>query len=459
MSKTGMWRRIGAAFERSDIGASDPAEYRGGEPGGDELRLTATRHAPIREAVERRISGFLRRDLVSHLEIGSDEVFMLHYIEIAAAPENAAALDYFLHEFSPHARVEWVKRLLAPAIGRHVNVDQFLALEREFAPEALAETDPFEEELNAGTQPAFNVVLHGRWAPTPSPPTEAAMDPAASATDATAADGKAPDAAVREPDAPSVPGPRVQLRIRDAAGERDEPLERFPAVLGSSAQADVQIAGYYVSARHCTLHWESGQLRLADHSTNGTWVDGERVARGARATLANGAVLGFGRDRGAADPGRYPELQLAFGEFPPAGRFTPVAPSLATPVAPALEPMPARARPAAPVLAVLAVADAAGESRRDVQRLPYTVGRGSAQDYVVPKANLGVSREHLVIESVDATGATVLNRAVHRNGTFAGGQAQPERFTWAFGVELLLGEKWSDAPPVRLSLQRFESAS
>ena len=34
--------------------------------------------------------------------------------------------------------------------------------------------------------------------------------------------------------------------------------------------------------------------------------------------------------------------------------------------------------------------------------VPFTIGRGTAQDYVVPDANQGVSREHLVIESIDS---------------------------------------------------------
>jgi pSer/pThr/pTyr-binding forkhead associated (FHA) protein len=218
----------------------------------------------------------------------------------------------------------------------------------------------------------------------------------------------------------------------------------------------VEVSGYYVSARHCTLHWEGERLWLADHSTNGTWVDGERVQRGNRVALANGAVIGFGRDRGETEHDRYPALRVHLLRLAvaPGALATPVTPSASTPVAPAA----VRGGPKSPVgvvmpLAVLSISDATGGPLRDVIALPFTIGRGSSQDYVVPDANEGVSREHLVIEQMNAQGAVALNRAVSRNGTFSGNQALPERFVWRFGQEIVLGERWADAPPVSITLQ------
>ena len=134
----------------------------------DMVRPTATRYAPIREAVERRVNTFLRQDLVSHLEIGFNEIFLLHYIEIAADSQGTAALAQFLHEFSPESRVHWVKKLLGPAVGQHVSVDQFLGLDKEFSAEDLAETDPFEEKLNQAATPLYRIILHGRWESRPA---------------------------------------------------------------------------------------------------------------------------------------------------------------------------------------------------------------------------------------------------------------------------------------------------
>jgi hypothetical protein len=53
----------------------------------------------------------------------------------------------------------------------------------------------------------------------------------------------------------------------------------------------------------------------------------------------------------------------------------------------------------------------------------------------------------------------ILNRAVSKNGTFAGNQALPERFVWRFGEEIVLGEKWTSAPVVRMSLRRVEQTA
>ena len=96
-NSSGFWSRIGSAFERNDIGAAD---YSWNASGEDAVRPTARRYAPIRDAVERRVQSFLRQDLVSHLEIGFNEIFVLHYIEIAADGQGAAELDQFLAEIS-----------------------------------------------------------------------------------------------------------------------------------------------------------------------------------------------------------------------------------------------------------------------------------------------------------------------------------------------------------------------
>jgi len=457
--KAGWWSRIGSAFERTDIATAAPDDM---ADEGDMVRPTTTRYAPIRDAVERRIKAFLREDVVSHLEIGFNEVFLLHYIEIAADSQGEAMLGQFLLEFPAESRAQWIRKLLGPALGTHVSIDQFLGLDREFSADQLAETDPFEEQLNQAAVPMYRVILHGRWESGPSAEQRAAL----SALSAVPAVSAYAEPAVSPP-APRLAGPSLRLSIQDAkspdAGRtgalRAVEIEQYPAVLGSSVHADIEISGYYVSARHCTLHWEGQQLWLADHSTNGTWVDGVRMHRGRRVALANGAVLGFGRDRGDAEHERYPAVQAQFMRRPltsDAGT-TPVPPSGSTPVAPgiAAPDIAIFAADSAP-LAMLAVIDATGSVKQDVLKLPFAIGRGSAQDYVVPDANLGVSREHLLIESIGLSGAVTLNRAVARNGTFAGNQALPERFVWRFGQEIVLGERWTNAPVVRIALISLE---
>lgn len=456
----GAWNQVKSAFERDDIG-----DVRAGfneAPMEDAVKETASRYAPIKEAIERRISTFLKHDLVSHLEIGFNEQFVLNYIEISSDSQGRDALMQFLREFSPEARVEWVKRLLGPAVRKHVSVEQFLGVDREFSVDDLAESDPFEEELNQALTPTYRVILHGRWE---TRPVVEVVAPEASAQ-------PIPHAAVPA----RATGPLLRLTVADAKPQfglarRTIEIDTYPVTLGSSARTDVEISGYYVSALHCTLHEGHEGVSLEDHSTNGTWVDGKRAPRGVRVPLRQGAVIAFGRSDGDRAFERYPQFSLHYvqrtgesagGHTPivPAYSATPVVPEGGTPiissetayVAAHVAFMPATVPP----LAVLAVVDASGNPRRDILKLPFSIGRGSAQDYVVPDANQGVSREHLVIEKIDQRGATVKNLGNSKNGSFADGQALPEEFSWQFGQEIVLAERWSSAPVVRLCLRRVE---
>jgi hypothetical protein len=432
---------VKSAFERDDIGMDgmsreDPVML------DDAIRPTATRYADVKDAIERRINSFLRKDLVSHLEIGFNEIFVLHYIEISADPQGKPQLLLFLKEFSPEARVDWIRKLLGPAIGQHVDVEQFMGLDQEFSVEELAETDPFEEELNHVAKPPYRVTLHGRW------------------------DARKTAAVAKQEPHARESGPTLRLGVQDArtpaagAGPRELECNEFPAVLGTSAQSDIEVSGYYVSALHCTLFFSDGRVWLEDHSTNGTWLDGHRVKRGTRVVLADGAELSIGRERGDSGFDRYPLVQVqGTGSRAAAGSsHTPVAPpSPAAPIAPeGATPIAAYAAREAMPLAVLAIVDATGTPKRDVLNVPFSIGRGSIQDYVVPDANEGVSREHLLIESVDHDGAIIRNLAVGKNGTYAAHQSLPERFTWRFGEEIVLAEKWTSAPAVRLTLRRVE---
>jgi pSer/pThr/pTyr-binding forkhead associated (FHA) protein len=432
---------VKSAFERDDIGMDgmlreDPVMLDAA------VRPTVTRYADVKDAIERRINSFLRKDLVSHLEIGFNEVFVLHYIEISADPQGKPQLLLFLKEFSPEARVDWIKKLLGPAIGQHVDVEQFMGLDQEFSVEDLAETDPFEEELNHVAKPPYLVTLHGRW------------------------DARKASAAGKEEPHARVGGPTLRLSVRDArtpeggAGLRNIECGEYPAVLGTSVQADIEVSGYYVSARHCTLYYSDGRIWLEDHSTNGTWLDGHRVKRGTRVVLSDGFELSIGRERGDSGFDRYPMLQFhGTGSLAAAGsNHTPVAPpSQAAPISPeGATPIAAFSAREAMPLAVLAIVDATGTPKRDVLKTPYSIGRGSAQDYVVPDANEGVSREHLLIESVDRDGAIIRNLAIGKNGTYAAHQSLPERFTWRFGEEIVLAEIWTSAPAVHMTLRRVE---
>jgi pSer/pThr/pTyr-binding forkhead associated (FHA) protein len=398
------------------------------------FKSTQTRYAPIRKAVEERLEKFVRRDVVSHLEIAREDVFMLHYLEIHAE-NDSALLDEFLEEFSQAARIEWVKRLLAAAPESHVRVDQFLGLDKQFSQEHLDQSDAYEDELTRDAAIAgYNVILHGRW------------------------ERQQPSRAAEK--AARVPGPGIRLTVHDAkektgvaASPRQIEVNTFPAVLGSSTDADVQIRGYYVSATHCTLHSDGDALWVEDHSKNGTGLNGSALEAARRVEISGSAVLSFGADQDQADYERFPVVHVrrVDGRMSHASA-TPIAPSRATPIASARTPISS----AKAALAVLAVTDATGTAHKVVCELPFTIGRGSDQDYVVADENAGVSREHLVIEKITDAGAMTTNKGVDRNGTFAGEAALPEQFEWRFDQEIVLASKWTRAAPARVKLKRPE---
>ena len=396
------------------------------------FKATQTRYAPIRNAVEERLETFVRRDVVSHLEIASEDVFMLHYLEINA-DQDETLLNEFLEEFKQPARIEWVKRLLAAAPESHVRVDQFLGMDKQFSKQHLEKTDAFEEELTRDAAVSgYRVVLHGRWE-------RQVLQPENTARVA------------------RVAGAGIRLTVHDASEKAAGPavarhvdLDTFPAVLGSASDADVQISGYYVSARHCTLHWDGHEVSLEDHSKNGTWLDGKALQRGSRVALNDMAVMSFGGPE-ASDHERFPVVhaQKLAARVAGAG-LTPIAPSRATPIASPHTPISA---PKA-ALAVLAITDATGTAHKVICELPFRIGRGSDQGYVVPDENAGVSREHLVIDKITESGAIATNKGVDRNGTFAADQALPQQFEWRFDQELVLARKWTRASPAHVVLKR-----
>jgi pSer/pThr/pTyr-binding forkhead associated (FHA) protein len=112
---------------------------------------------------------------------------------------------------------------------------------------------------------------------------------------------------------PTVPVQRtVHLRLVDEGKPRTGGpndlnallVENVPLVVGRSREAELQVRDRQVSARHCTLAIEAGDgpVKITDlGSTNGTYVDGERVTE---ATLQDGQVLRLGESawRVAVDP-------------------------------------------------------------------------------------------------------------------------------------------------------------
>lgn len=374
----------------------------------------AGRFAPIRQAVERRLQDLVCREIPDHLQVARHDAMDLHYLEIEPSAAGADLLQAFFEEFTPAARQEWVRGLIGSI--RQVRLDGFVGV---FGTADLPDTghlDRHAQILAQGAASDYRVHLYARW--------------------------------VREAVAPAGPRPGCPalFDIRDAQGRRMERRANYPLTVGRGGACDVVVTGRFVSGEHFVLHSDGHKIWLEDRSRNGTWIDGLKAPAGQRVELRKpGCRLKLGREQGEA--GDSPEILLNMDDtvFDNTVQATPIAPSGATPVA-----VPATGG----VLAVLAVRDATGELLKDVLDLPYAIGRGSGQNYVVPAANAGVSGEHLVIERLTAEGAEVFNKAAKKNGTALAGELQPERFFWPYGAEVQLAPRWSRELAVKLVLKR-----
>ena len=126
-------------------------------------------------------------------------------------------------------------------------------------------------------------------APAPAAPAPAAPAPAAPATAARR---------TASPSSPTVahvpPGPPPPDLTLDVDG-RVYPVSAPVTVIGRGVEADVMLDDAGVSRRHAEITIVDGRARVVDlGSTNGTFVDGERIHAGG---LADGSVITIGRTR------------------------------------------------------------------------------------------------------------------------------------------------------------------
>jgi hypothetical protein len=70
-----------------------------------------------------------------------------------------------------------------------------------------------------------------------------------------------------------------------------------PVFVGRTVETDVTIPEYSISKKHCLFQREGARAYtvMDAGSTNGTILNGERLARGVRAPVACGSVIGLGR--------------------------------------------------------------------------------------------------------------------------------------------------------------------
>jgi len=98
------------------------------------------------------------------------------------------------------------------------------------------------------------------------------------------------------PNAPPVEPVHLLLLLDDNAPPKRFPLHALPSVIGRTAPAEILLDGGTVSRRHCRLEARDGQLIVSDMgSTNGTFVDGERLT--GPVTVRDGASITIGAYR------------------------------------------------------------------------------------------------------------------------------------------------------------------
>lgn len=90
------------------------------------------------------------------------------------------------------------------------------------------------------------------------------------------------------------PSPAIQPWLE--VDGRPQKLKPGKNVLGRGAEADVVLDDPGVSRKHAEIHFDQGQVRLVDlGSTNGTFLDGERVS--SVMVLREGSTITMGRSR------------------------------------------------------------------------------------------------------------------------------------------------------------------
>jgi serine phosphatase RsbU (regulator of sigma subunit) len=89
----------------------------------------------------------------------------------------------------------------------------------------------------------------------------------------------------------------ARLEVRDALGERDVELDRFPFSIGRRDVNDLQLGGSEVSREHAEIRLEGGLFLLRDRESRyGTFVNGDPVTE---CQLRSGDRIRLGRGGGA----------------------------------------------------------------------------------------------------------------------------------------------------------------
>lgn len=395
--------------------------------------LTSDPYAELWASVERYLEAFMVQRVAPHLKYEPNDLFRLERVQVKGkTPFADERLTRFLAEFRADSRRRAFLEKLRRVCPKGVSSEYFVDFNRDFDAAVLESSDAFLAALQESIAGAYEVTLFGEWF------FQEAESSAGMPLSETA-----------------VSSPPVQLDIHDANGARRVALEVTPVTLGRTpGPQGCEIHGKFVSRKHGVIERDAaGRVWYRDISANGTSVDGVPLAAGARCELRPGGLLRLGADGVGNAFSDCPEIRVDWLS-PDCDDATPIRrPDDLVEATPIRGSVGAQGKAkTSSTLCLMAVEDAEGRQTIAITSLPFSVGRANDSDYRAPEINLGVSREHLVIERVGPLGADI--HATGKWGTSVNGEVMPERFMLAYGQPMELASGYKDAPTVIVELLR-----
>jgi len=239
----------------------------------------------------------------------------------------------------------------------------------------------------------------------------------------------------------------IVLRTDATEHERSLTFDGARVVIGRGAGSDVRLPDPSVSHRHALVEQSGAGWVLVDQgSSNGTFVGGVKLSRGAPRMLRNGDLVRVGRVW----------LEIRIDQAPPTRELAIATKDLAMQlVAEAMEKI------GDDVVTKVRVVE--GRDRDTVLRLAeegrvYLIGRAEACDLALADAD--ASREHVRV--VRRASAVLVRDLRSKGGTFVGEEQAPvdRDLVWKSPAMMRAGKTvLALEEPVQLALERLESAA
>lgn len=263
--------------------------------------------------------------------------------------------------------------------------------------------------------------------------------------------------------------PTLTLEIKDAQGIRTLTLETFPVVVGKlSSEPDIRIDAMFTSGKHAILQYEAGSVVWEDTSTNGTFINGEKIHHQSKALKGKEVmILGSNTKQSYADFAQITVLacvlpSVSDDTFGLEVSATPMMEVIPTPCDLEVQPTPMKK-----IMYHIDVSSYEGSTTYDCEeRFPITIGRGKEQTIRIPSDPFAdpltgllkgtqfqrntVSRHHLEILGITPKRDALRIKSVGTHGTTLEGKRMEGEIEVPFNHTMELG---IDNPPVRITIR------